>query len=138
MTPRSQAPYPTVRLLAVIAITACGLIAFWTLVHMAAGMDEAIYRGGIIGLLAATAAHLIGTMVGALLAPTKGASAAYLASTLMRFVLTPALAVSLYFLLLMKPQPVLMGAAAGYLLILLADSATMLQAMRQHIGSPST
>jgi hypothetical protein len=56
-------------------------------------------------------------------------------STVVRFLLTPALAVSLYFLLPVKPQPVLVGAAAGYLLILVADIGTMLKAMQQHSGS---
>ena len=117
--------------------TACGLLVFWSLVRMAADLDEELYRGGIIGLIAATAAHLVGTLAGAVMAPAKGAPAAYLASTLVRFVLTPALAVSLYFLLPVKPQPFLVGAATGYLLILLADIATMLKAMQQHSGSPS-
>ena len=137
MTTPHRVPYPTGRLLTVIVVTACGLLLLWSLVRMAAELDEGIYRGGIIGLVAATAAHLIGTMVGAVLAPSKGASAAYLGSTLVRFLLTPALAVSLYFLLPVKPQPVLVGAAAGYLLILVADIGTMLKAMQQHSGSPS-
>ena len=137
MTTPNQVPYPTGRLLTVIVVTACGLLLLWSLIRMAAELDEGIYRGGIIGLVAATAAHLIGTMVGAVLAPSKGASAAYLGSTLVRFLLTPALAVSLYFLLPVKPQPVLVGAAAGYLLILVADIGTMLKAMQQHSGSPS-
>lgn len=129
--------YPTGRLLTVIAVTACGLLFLWSLVWMVADLDEGVYRGGVIGLIAATAAHLIGTLAGAVLAPSKGASAAYLGSTLVRFLLTPALAVSLYFLLPVKPQPVLVGAAAGYLLILVADIGAMLKAMQQHSGSPS-
>ena len=80
---------------------------------------------------------LVGTMAGAALAPAKGSMAAYLASTLVRFMLTPALAVSLYFLLPVKPQPVLVGAAAGYLLILVADIGTMLKAMQQRSGNAS-
>ena len=131
----SRNSYPTGRLLWVIVATSCGLLVLWSLVRMAAELDEGVYRGGIIGLVAATAAHLAGTLVGASLAPAKGVLAAYLASTLIRFVLTPALAVSLYFLLPLKPQPVLVGAAAGYLLILVADIGTMLRAMQQQSGS---
>lgn len=137
MNAHAPSPYPTGRLLGVIVATACGLLVLWSLVRMAAELDEGIYRGGIIGLVAATAAHLAGTLVGAALAPAKGVLAAYMASTLIRFVLTPALAVSLYFLLPLRPQPVLVGAAAGYLLILVADIGTMLKAMQQHSGSAS-
>jgi hypothetical protein len=128
-------PYPTGRLLSGIGIAAVVLLGLWTGVFYAGDLEVDIYRGGIIGLIAATAAHLLGTLAGGLLAPAKGSNAAYLASTVVRFLLTPVLAVSLYFLLPVKPQPVLVGAAAGYLLILVADIGTMLKAMQQHSGS---
>jgi hypothetical protein len=117
-------------LLRTIGLSALALVGLWTAVLFVGDLDIQVYRGGVIGLIAATAAHLGGTMVGAALAPAKGAMAAYLASTVVRFMLTPALAVSLYFLLPVKPQPVLLGAAAGYLLILVADIGTMFKAMQ--------
>jgi hypothetical protein len=130
-------PYPTGRLLLGIGLAAMVLLGLWTAVFYAGDLEIEIYRGGIIGLIAATAAHLLGTLAGGALAPAKGSNAAYLASTVVRFLLTPLLAVSLYFLLPVKPQPVLVGAAAGYLLILVADIGTMLKAMQQHSGSAS-
>jgi hypothetical protein len=111
------------------------LLALWTLVKVGGELEPEVFRGGLLGLIAATAAHAGGIVFGAMLAPAKGSNAAYLASMLVRFVLTPVLAVSLYFLLPVKPQPVLVGAAAGYLLILVADIGTMLKAMQQHSGS---
>jgi len=134
-TPPKLPPYPTGRLLISIGLAALVLLLLWTAVYYVGELETELYRGGIIGLIAATAAHLIGTIAGAALAPAKGSNAAYLASTVVRFLLTPALAVSLYFLLPVKPQPVLVGAAAGYLLILVADIGTMLKAMQQHSGS---
>ena len=134
-TPPKLPPYPTGRLLTSIGLAALVLLLLWTAIYYVGELETELYRGGIIGLIAATAAHLIGTIAGAALAPAKGSNAAYLASTVVRFLLTPALAVSLYFLLPVKPQPVLVGAAAGYLLILVADIGTMLKAMQQHSGS---
>jgi hypothetical protein len=134
-TPPKLPPYPTGRLLISIGLAALVLLLLWTAIYYVGELETELYRGGIIGLIAATAAHLIGTIAGAALAPAKGSNAAYLASTVVRFLLTPALAVSLYFLLPVKPQPVLVGAAAGYLLILVADIGTMLKAMQQHSGS---
>jgi hypothetical protein len=134
-TPPKLPPYPTGRLLTSIGLAAVVLLLLWTAIYYVGELETELYRGGIIGLIAATAAHLIGTIAGAALAPAKGSNAAYLASTVVRFLLTPALAVSLYFLLPVKPQPVLVGAAAGYLLILVADIGTMLKAMQQHSGS---
>ena len=136
-TPPKLPPYPTGRLLTAIGLAALVLLLLWTAIYYVGELETELYRGGIIGLIAATAAHLIGTIAGAALAPAKGSNAAYLASTVVRFLLTPALAVSLYFLLPVKPQPVLVGAAAGYLLILVADIGTMLKAMQQHSGSAS-
>jgi hypothetical protein len=54
-------------------------------------------------------------------------TSAYLASTTVRFIATPALALSLYFLLPQKPTPLLLSAAAGHLLIMVADIATLLR-----------
>lgn len=136
MTP-ARLPFPTARLLFVIALAAAGLLVTWTIVRGTVGVEEGVYRGGVIGLIAATLAHVMGTLVGAALAAQKGALAAYMASTVVRFLLTPALAVSLYFSLSLPPKPVLVGAAVGYLLILAADIGTMLKAMQQHQGSTS-
>ncbi len=123
--------YPSGQLLTAIGVAAAVLLGLWTLLRIAAELDLEIYRGGVLGLAAATLAHIGGTLFGAALAPSKGSAAAYLASTVVRFLLTPALAVSLYFLLPVKPQPVLVGAAVGYLLILVVDIATMLRTMQR-------
>ena len=133
-TPTKREPaaltYPTVALLKAILLAAGLLFGVWTTLRFAGGVDVEVYRGGVIGLFGATLAHLIGALAGAMLATARGAANAYLASTLVRFVLTPILAVSLYFLLLASAKAVLIGAAAGYLLILVADIAAMLRAMQ--------
>ena len=113
-----------------IAGTAGALLVLWTLVKVGGELEPEVFRGGLLGLVAATAAHAGGIVFGAALAPAKGSNAAYLASMLVRFVLTPVLAVSLYFLLPVKPQPVLIGAAAGYLVILFADVATVMTGLK--------
>ena len=59
----------------------------------------------------------------------------YLASTVVRFLGTPLLALSLYFALPVKAQPLLIGAATGYLLILVADIATMFRSMQGHASA---
>lgn len=133
--------YPTGRLLLAIALTAAGLAILWTVVRSGWGFADEVYRGGLIGLAVATVAHVGGTFVGAFLAPSKGVSAAYLASTVVRFLATPVLAVSVYFALPMAPQPLLVGAAAGYLLILVADVGAMMKSTgrtRGAIGSASS
>ena len=135
--------YPTARLLAVTAISGFALFVAWTLARLGAEIDIEVYRAGSIGLTAAIAAHILGILGGAFLASAKrgqagsanGAMTAYLASTVIRFLCTPLLAVSLYFALPVKPQPLLIGAGAGYLLILVADIATMLKAMAGSAGS---
>lgn len=129
--------YPTARLLAAIALVAGGLAFLWTVVRQGWGFDDAVYKGGLSGLGAATAAHVAGTFAGAFLAPSKGVPVAFLASTVARFLLTPLLAVSLYFALPQAPQPLLIGAAAGYLLILTADVAVMLGGSHARRGSAS-
>ena len=123
-------PFPTGRLLTAVGITAAVLLVLWTVVKVGWGFDQDLYRGGLLGLIAATAAHAGGVLFGAFLAPAQGSNSAYLASMLARFILTPVLAVSLYFLLPVKPQPVLIGAAAGYLVILFADVATVMSGLR--------
>lgn len=123
--------YPTGKLLNAIGVSAAVLLGLWTVLRYAAELDVQVFRGGILGLSAATVAHVAGALFGAALAASKGSASAYLASTLVRFLLTPVFAVSLYFLLPVKPQPVLVGAAVGYLLILVADIATMLKAMQR-------
>jgi hypothetical protein len=123
-------PFPTGRLLTAVGLTAGALLVLWTLVKVGGELEPEVFRGGLLGLVAATAAHAGGIVFGAALAPAKGSNAAYLASMLVRFVLTPVLAVSLYFLLPVKPQPVLIGAAAGYLVILFADVATVMTGLK--------
>jgi hypothetical protein len=93
-TPPKLPPDPTGRLLTAIGLAALVLLLLWTAVYYAGELETELYRGGIIGLIAATAAHLIGTIAGAALAPAKGSNAAYLASTVVRVLLTPALAVA--------------------------------------------
>ena len=128
-------PYPTTRLLLVIALSGAGLVVLWTVIRSGWGLEQEVYRGGLIGLAAAVIAHLAGTLAGAFLAPTQGVLPAYLASTVVRFIATPALAISLYFLLPVKPQPLLVGALMGYLLILVADIATLMRATQQPLRS---
>lgn len=136
-TAEQDRSYPTGRLLAAIALTAAGLAVLWTVIRSGWGFSDEIYRGGLLGLAVATVAHIGGTFVGAFLAPGKGVSSAYLASTVVRFLATPVLAVSLYFALPVAPQPVLIGSAAGYLLILVADVGAMLRSTRGTAGSAS-
>ena len=126
---KGSAPtYPTTQLLLVIGITSAVLIAAWTCIRVGWEFDTQVYRSGLIGLLAATTAHVVGTFVGSFLAVTQGSLMAYFASTVVRFLLTPTLALSLYFALPMQPKVLLIGAAAGYVVILAADIGTMLKA----------
>lgn len=134
--PRPLQAYPTAKLLAVNVGAGAALIILWAIVHQGWKFPEGVYKGVLLGLCAATAAHLGGTLLGAILTPGKGIANAYLASTLVRFVLTPLLALSLYFLLLAEARPVLLGSLAGYLLILVADIVTLMQAM-QSVGRPA-
>lgn len=135
MTSPANQPFPTVRLLAVISATAAALLVLWTMVKAGGIVDEGAYRGVVLGLCAATGSHILGTFFGAYLAaapadatkPSRPLMTAYLGSTTVRFLATPALAVSLYFLLPQKPAPLLLGAAAGHLLIMVADVATLLR-----------
>lgn len=131
--------FPIAKLLTVNVGGGAALIVLWAIIHQGWKFPEAVYKGVLLGLCAAIAAHVGGTVLGALLTPGKGVANAYLASTLVRFVLTPLLALSLYFLLLAEARPVLIGSLAGYLLILVADIVTMMQAMQSAAHSaPST
>jgi ABC-type amino acid transport system permease subunit len=133
--------YPTGRLLAATGLTGAVLVALWTLLRFGGNVDPEVYQSGTIGLASSILAHVLGILGGAFLASTqRGATApmnAYLASTVIRFLCTPLLAVSLYFALPVTPQPLLIGAGVGYLLILVADIATMLKAMAGSAGSSS-
>ena len=122
--------FPLAKLLAVHLAVGAGLVILWAVIHQGWNFSPPIYKGVLLGLSAAIVAHLAGTVLGALLSPGKGVANAYLASTLVRFVLTPLLALSLYFLLLAEARPVLIGSLVGYLLILVADIVTMMQAMQ--------
>ncbi|MEY2716860.1 MAG: hypothetical protein RIT24_3203 [Planctomycetota bacterium] len=131
--------FPTVRLLLVTATSGVVLFVLWTLARLGADIEIGIYQSGSIGLMSAIVSHILGILGGAFLASAKRGHAApmtaYLASTVIRFLCTPLLAVSLYFALPVKPQPLLIGAAVGYLLILVADIATMLKVMSGSAGS---
>jgi hypothetical protein len=129
-TPAQLPDYPIARLLTVHIAAGAGLVILWALVHQGWNFAPGVYKGVLLGLCAATAAHLLGTLIGAVLTPGKGLAAAYLASTVARFMLTPILALSLYFLLLAEARPVLIGSLAGYLLILVADIVTMMRVMQ--------
>jgi hypothetical protein len=128
--PSVPADFPITRLLVVHIAAGAGLVILWAVVHQGWNFAPAIYKGVLLGLCAATAAHLLGTVIGAVLTPGKGLAAAYLASTVARFMLTPILALSLYFLLLAEARPVLIGSLVGYLLILVADIVMMMRAMQ--------
>jgi len=138
----APAAFPVGRLLLVIAGTAALLVFVWTVVKTGGLVDEAVYKGVILGLFCATISHVIGTFAGAFFAaqtaagPNAGGSlvSAYLASTTVRFIATPALALSLYFLLPQKPSPLLLGAAAGHLLIMVADIATVMRFVQGSAG----
>jgi ABC-type amino acid transport system permease subunit len=123
-------------------ITTTALFGAWTMLRVAGGVAVETYQSASVGLMAAALAHVLGIFGGAFLASAqRGRTApmtAYLASTVIRFLCTPLLAVSLYFALPVKPQPLLIGAGAGYLLILVADIATMLKAMAGSAGSSPT
>lgn len=129
--PRPADRYPTAVLLFLIVAASVALAVIWVGARSAFGLSEVVFRGGLLGLLAATLAHLGGTGFGALLAPSKGLAAAYLASTVVRFLATPVLALSLYSLLPLTPQPVLIGSAVAYLLILAVDVGAMMKWMRR-------
>lgn len=142
-TPGRVAPrYPTGKLLGVTLGTGVALLLLWTGLRLGGTLDPALYQSVAVGLTASTLAHVLGVLGGAVLAGSSaiGASVmtAYLGSTVIRFLLAPLVAVSLYFALPVTPQPLLIGAGAGYLLILVADIATMLMAMAGSAGSSST
>ena len=139
-TAGSRAPaFPTLRLLWATAASTVVLFAAWTAIRFGGEIDPAIYQSASAGLACASVAHVLGIFGGAFLASAQraqsGVMTAYLGSTVIRFLCTPLLAVSLYFALPVKPQPLLIGAAAGYLLILVVDIATMLKAMAGSAGS---
>lgn len=137
--------YPTTRLLLAIGIAAAAILVVLTVLKVGAEWPVEVYQPAVLGLLVATVAHVGGTFAGAFLASGRqtgaGASGAimtaYLASTVVRFIGTPFLAVSLYFALPVQPKPLLIGAAASYLLILVVDIATMLKAMQGGASSVS-
>jgi ABC-type amino acid transport system permease subunit len=134
-----RARFPTGKLLAATGVSAATLFVAWTMIRFGGDVDPETYQSVSAGLACAALGHVIGIFGGAFLASAQlGRSAvmtAYLASTVIRFLCTPLLAVSLYFALPVKPQALLIGAAAGYLLILVADVATMLKAMAGSAGS---
>ena len=85
---------------------------------------EGVDRKAFFAARMVAAGHGAGSMV-----------SAYLASTTVRFIATPALALSLYFLLPQKPVPILLGAAAGHLLIMVADIAAVMKSLQGSAGS---
>ncbi|MBI1303596.1 MAG: hypothetical protein GC172_07385 [Phycisphaera sp.] len=128
----ARATYPTKRLLLSVVSTAAALFVLWLMLGVGAGLTEAVIRGGVLGLLSATASHLLGTLAGERFSsigsgPTAPLSA-YLASSTLRFICTPAFAVSLYFALPQAPAPLLIGAAAGHALIMIVDVSVLLKA----------
>jgi hypothetical protein len=141
--PSATAVFPVGRLLLVIAATSAALAVLTTVVKTGGLVDSETYNGVILGLCSATLSHVLGTFAGAffaarMLSAGRGAGSmvsAYLASTTVRFIATPALALSLYFLLPQKPAPLLLGAAAGHLLIMVADIAAVMKSLRGSAGS---
>jgi hypothetical protein len=137
------AAFPIGKFLAVIAATTAALIMLWTVVKVGGIVDGDVYKGVLLGLVCAAASHTFGTFVGAIFAARMVAGpgggnpiiSAYLASTTVRFIATPTLAVSLYFLLPQKPAPLLLGAAAGHILIMVADIATLMRYLQGSEGS---
>lgn len=139
----ADAVFPIGKFLAVIAATTVALIVLLTVVKVGGLVDGDVYKGVILGLACAAASHTFGTFVGAIFAGRLAAGpgggspiiSAYLASTTVRFIATPTLAVSLYFLLPQTPAPLLLGAAAGHLLIMVADIATLMRYLQGSAGS---
>lgn len=123
--------YPLGVLIFVILASAVAIAVVWTALRRPLGVSDAVYHGGLLGLLVATVAHLFGTGLGAVMAPSKGLATAYLASTVVRFLCTPVLALSLYSALPLAPQPILVGSVAAYLLILVGDVAAMMRCMKR-------
>jgi hypothetical protein len=140
--PSAQQAFPTVRLLLATAITSVILLAAATLAKVGAEWSASFYQSVALGLASASLAHLGGILAGGYLASVQrgatGPMTAYLASTVVRFIGAPTLALSLYFALPTEPKPLLIGAGAGYLLILVVDLATMLKVMSGGAGSSST
>ena len=140
---RASAPadFPTLRLLAATAISTVVLLIVATMVKVGAELDPATYQAVVLGLAAASVGHALGIFAGAFLATTQRGVGAlmtvYLASTVVRFLGTPLLALSLDCALPVKAQPLLIGAATGYLLILVADIATMFRSMQGHASASS-
>jgi hypothetical protein len=128
----STAVYPTKRLLVSVVCSATALFVLWLMLGFGAGLDQAVIRGGVLGLLAATASHLVGTLAGerfvSIGSGPTAPLAAYLASSTLRFICTPAFALSLYFALPQAPAPLLIGAAAGHGLIMIVDVSVLLKA----------
>ena len=139
---RAAPRYPTGKLIAVTLGTGIALLVLWTGLRLGGTIEPSMYQSVAVGLMASTIAHILGVLGGAVLASSSaiGASVmtAYLGSTVIRFLLAPLVTVSLYFALPVTHQPLLIGAGAGYLLILVADIATMLMAMTGSAGSSST
>lgn len=139
----ASAAFPVARFLFVIAATSAALAVLVTVVKIGGLVDQEIYKGVILGLCSATLSHVLGTFAGAffaarMLSAGRGAGSmvsAYLASTTVRFMATPALALSLYFLLPQKPAPLLLGAAVGHLLIMVADIAAVMRYLQGSAGS---
>lgn len=129
--------YPTKRLLLSVVGTAAALFVLWLMLGFGSGVAPEVVRGGVLGLLAATVSHILGTLAGERFASggasgnpsTNAAMSAYLASSALRFICTPLFAVSLYFALPQAPAPLLIGAAAGHALIMIADVAVLLKAV---------
>jgi ABC-type amino acid transport system permease subunit len=134
--------FPTARLLLATAISALVLLAVATMLKGGAEWSAEFYQSVVLGLASAALSHVLGILAGAFLATLQqgpgAAMTAYLGSTVVRFLCTPALALSLYFALPTEPKPLLIGAAAGYLLILVVDIATMLRSLSGSAGSRVT
>jgi len=134
---RPSVAYPTKRLLLSVVGTSAALFVLWLMLGFGAGIAPAVVRGGVLGLFSATLSHLLGTLAGERFASGSGASGggvnaamnAYLATAALRFICTPLFAVSLYFALPQAPAPLLIGAAAGHALIMIADVAVLLKAV---------
>ncbi len=119
--------YPTKALVLTVLVSGGILVLTWVAFSIGLELNREVFRAGLMGLAAATLAHLLGALAGAFLAPLQGSLIAFFASTVVRFLLTPILALSLYFALPMQPKVLLIGVAAGYLVILVADLATMVK-----------
>lgn len=136
------APIPLLRSIVVTAVAAGVLLLLPIGLREAGFIDQTVAKPLVLGLFAAALSHVLGAVIGArvasLAAPASGAEQslllASLAATTVRLLATPSLALSLYFLLPQKAAPLLLGAVAAHVLLMVVDIVTMQSSSRRSAG----